>query len=322
MVKKEPAEDLREKLKRRAEWLAKLRYFFDSRGFVEVTPPCLMQQCIRDVHLHPYAVGGAYLQTSPELAMKQMLCQGAGSIYAITPVFRRHEFGEQHHTEFTMLEWYQVQAGFEEGIELVRQLSKTLFSIPLSYLDYCQAFRRQLEIDPIDDDLDSIRRLVSKLSPQLQDVLELDRDACLDVLMTEAVIPALPRGRSYVIGRYPASQSALANLDPQDPRVALRFEWFVESLELGNGYDELCDADEMAMRDQRVATKRRELGHEAVEGPSMLIEQMRAEGMPSSTGMAVGVERLMMAADRLEGRPTSFGDVHWMESSLHEKDDA
>ncbi|MEM6691029.1 MAG: amino acid--tRNA ligase-related protein [Planctomycetota bacterium] len=313
MDKKGSAAPLREKLKRRAAWLAKLRYFFDRRGFVEVTPPCLMRQCIRDTHIHPYAVGESYLQTSPELAMKQMLCEGSGSIYAITPVFRQHESGDQHHTEFTMLEWYQMDAKFEDGIELIRLLSDTVFERPTTYLNYCDAFTRVLDIHPIDGEINKIREMVSRFAPNLQDVGGLDRDACLDVLLTEAVLPALPSKSSVVIGRYPASQSALANLDPHNRCLALRFEWFLEGLELGNGYDELCDVDEMVIRDRSVAEKREQQGHDPLVGPSDLFTLMSRPGMPSSTGMAVGIERLMMAADRIDGKSSSFEDVQWVE---------
>ena len=106
-------------IRQRAELLRQLRQFFDSRGFLEVQPPCLSADCVVDSFIDPIEVTADqlrlgidlsdrfYLQTSPEAAMKRMLAAGAPSIYSLGPVFRAGERGVRHNVEFTMLEWYE-----------------------------------------------------------------------------------------------------------------------------------------------------------------------------------------------------------------------
>lgn len=99
-------------LRQRAELLAKIRFFFTERGYLEVETPIMGRYGTTDVYLSNIKAtfrGETYcLQTSPEYHMKRLLAAGSGSIFQIARVFRDDELGRWHNPEFTLLEWYQL----------------------------------------------------------------------------------------------------------------------------------------------------------------------------------------------------------------------
>jgi len=297
-----------EVLRLRAELLRRTRGFFDGRGFLEVETPLLSADTVVDRHLDPFGVevGGCmssaprryWLQTSPEFAMKRLLAAGAEAIYQITRAFRRDEQGPLHNPEFTIVEWYRVGDGLEEGMTLLGDLAETLFARgPAERLSYREAFRRHVGLDPHTAAAEQLTATAkgqgidppASLSPT-------DRDGWLDLLLVELVQPHLGRDRPTILHDYPASQAALAQLrDDGDTKVAERFELFVDSIELANGYHELTDAEELARRN-RENNRLRELdGKEPLPVESRLLAAMRA-GLPEATGAALGFDRVAMLA--------------------------
>ena len=294
----------------RADLLRKLRRFFDDRGFQEVQPPCLMRQCIADTHIEPIPIAGQavtgrtvgpgeesetfFLQTSPELAMKRMLAAGAGSIYAIVPVFRGGEIGDQHNVEFTMLEWYDVDADANAGIALLSQLAELIFaSQPCEVQTYRELFQHHLSIDPICEPLEGLEKLVASVDASLAQSLASDRDGMLDVLMSQIIQPVIGHDAPLIVRDYPITQAALARASEDDPQCALRFELFYRGVELANGYDELRDAEILLQRCEVVNSQRAALGRSAIPIPTDLVDAMRS-GLPQCCGVAMGVDRLLM----------------------------
>ncbi|NUQ63645.1 MAG: EF-P lysine aminoacylase GenX, partial [Pirellulales bacterium] len=143
-----------DRLRLRAGLLRKVREFFEAREFLEVETPVLSADTVIDRHLDPLAVdigpsagvpSRLWMQTSPEFAMKRLLAAGAPSIYQISRVFRRGELGPLHNPEFTMVEWYQVGAGPEEGMRLLSDLGESLLGRgPAEPVSYAEAFRRHV----------------------------------------------------------------------------------------------------------------------------------------------------------------------------------
>ena len=116
-----------EMLRTRATLLNCIRYFFTGRGYLEVETPLLSADVVVDAHLDPFTVKDvdgrtAYLQTSPEAAMKRLLAAGSGSIVQITHSFRAAEQGKNHNSEFTILEWYGVGTTYQEQMLLTQEL--------------------------------------------------------------------------------------------------------------------------------------------------------------------------------------------------------
>lgn len=281
-------------LRRRAALLRDLRAFLDARGLCEVQTPLLASTAPTDPHIHCIAVPGhGWLQPSPEFAMKRLLAAGSGDIYQLGPVFRAGEAGRRHAVEFTMLEWYRIgmdaPALRGEITDLVRHVLPGL-GPPLA-VTWRSAFLEAVDVDPFTASAGELGDILRAQGIEVH--APLDTAAALDLLFDARVAPALPRGRPVFVTAFPAAQAALAMLDPEHPEHALRFELFVDGLELANGYQELLDADEFERRGVADRAARRAAGMPDQPLDSRLLAAHR-HGLPPCSGVALGVDRLLM----------------------------
>jgi lysyl-tRNA synthetase class 2 len=290
-------------LRLRAELLAATRSFFAERSVLEVDTPALVRHAVTDRHIHSAQVQlpghGAplFLHSSPEYAMKRLLAAGSGDIYQIAHVFRGDEASRLHNAEFTLIEWYRCGYSMQQLIREVALLAALLLDLPLDApfeaLSYQQAFAHALDCDPLlatDSELRALA-LRQRLDPQL--AARCQRDELLDWLMGSVVGPALGLERLCFVHRYPASQAALARLDVDDPRVALRFELYYRGIELANGFEELTDAAQQRERFQADHAQRLGCGLPAPEIDQALLDALAA-GLPPVAGVAVGFDRLLL----------------------------
>lgn len=296
-----------ENLKLRSQVLSQTRQFFSGRGFCEVQTPVLSRDTVVDRHLDPIIVNSRslslpddqvdparnlYLQTSPEFAMKRLVAAGMTAIYQLGPAFRAGECGELHNTEFTMLEWYRRDDGFEEGIRLLEDLVAYVTPWPPAQRKtYQSVFQEILGIDPVADHTDSLAEVAVDRLKVSRDWSS-DRDDWLDLLLSELIQPNLGIQTPVILTNYPASQSALARL-AVDGQTAERFELFFQGVELANGYHELVDASELAARNERVNHLRQTDGKSALPVHSQMLQAM-TDGLPPCSGCALGFDRLVM----------------------------
>lgn len=290
-------------LRQRAELLQRTRAFFEKRNFIEVETPLLSRETIVDRHLDPMRVTMAdaakpwFLQTSPELHMKRLLSETSEAIYQITRSFRGGEQGPLHNPEFTIVEWYRPGDDMQQGMELLSQLSEALLHRgPAKQISYREAFFQFAGIDPLVTTKDDLRAFIEKQEiattrSETQD----DRDTWLDLILVERVQPHLGLERPTILFDYPASQAALARVRQEDPPVAERFELIIDGIELANGYQELLDAEELSRRNDRANEQRIADGKEPLPEPRLLLDAMR-HGLPSCTGCALGLDRVLMLA--------------------------
>ncbi len=268
-----------------------IREFFYARSVLEVETPLLAQAPVADPNITPMQAGQHWLHTSPEYAMKRLLCAGYGDIYQICKVFRAGEAGKRHNPEFSMLEWYRVgwshRQLMDEVAELLQLLLAERFSkLPCLHLTYAQALHTyaQLEVHQCSD------QVIAQCGQALANAdLDLDRDGWLDVIMSHQVEPALPHNTLVFIDQFPASQAALAKLanNEQDVLIAQRFEVFFNGMELANGYQELTDAEQQLQRFQH-ELKNTNRPHDA-----HLIAALE-HGLPDCAGVALGLDRVLM----------------------------
>lgn len=288
-------------LRARAALLAALRGFFGSRGLLEVETPLLSAHATVDRHIDSFrSADGRWLHTSPEFAMKRLLCAGSGPIWQVCKVFRREESGRRHNPEFTMLEWYRP--GFDhhalmgEVAELVTALAAAL-DRPLAgrvgRLSYREAFQQHLGLDPFTADIPAIRAALARAGHDAGDLGGGDRDIWLDVAMSLAVGPKLGLETPCFLYDFPASQAALSRIRRDDPPVAERFELFWRGTELANGFHELGDAAEQRQRFEAEQAWRREQGREVPPYDGNLIAAL-GSGLPDCAGVALGLDRLLM----------------------------
>ena len=287
-------------LRRRASLIADIRTFFRGREVLEVETPVLTGATSPETHVSSFEVhapGDAriagWLQTSPEFAMKRLLCAGSGPIFQITRAFRAGEAGRLHNPEFSILEWYRPGFGYEDLIAEVEDLLRDVLGrIDFRRLTYRAAFRRFAGLDP---EHASLRDLRDRCRARgWNEVRDADRDACLDFLLDDAVQGSLSPGVMTLFD-FPASQCSFARLKPADLSVAERFEVFVDGIEVGNGYRELTDAREQLRRFEQDREKRRQRGLPDVAVDHRLIAALSA-GMPECSGVALGLDRLVMMA--------------------------
>lgn len=295
-------------VQRRGELLWTIREFFHRRGVLEVQTPILSRDMVIDRHIDPVCLPGAslllpdfldstfYLQTSPEFCMKRLLAAGMSSMYEITSVFRAGERGQYHNPEFTMLEWYVLGAGFQQGVDLLASLIEATLQVEsVEQLSYQAAFENTLGCDPLEASLQELEQLAIGLQLGVTASWTDERDEWLNLLFSEGVQPHLGQQRPTIVTHYPATQAALARLCPGDSRTAERYELFIGGVELANGYHELLDAEELECRNQQTLAQRSEDGKPALPLHSRLVEAMRV-GLPACSGCALGLDRLLMVA--------------------------
>lgn len=288
-------------LRARAALLAALRAFFAARGVLEVETPLLSAHATVDRYIDSFRTAdGRWLHTSPEFAMKRLLCAGSGPIWQVCRVFRREESGRHHNPEFSMLEWYRPgydhHALMGEVEALVAELAAALgrpLAGTMERLSYRQAFARHLGLDPFVSGGAEIRAALRQAGHDAGDIGGDDRDAWLDVAMSLAVGPKLGLEAPCFLYDFPASQAALSRIRRDDPPVAERFELFWHGVELANGFHELGDADEQRQRFEAEQQWRRGQGREVPPYDRHLIEAL-AQGLPECAGVALGLDRLLM----------------------------
>ena len=289
-------------LQQRSAVMRAVRTFFESRGFLEVETPLLSRDVVVEAHIDPFVVSEGdgtaprYLQTSPEGAMKRLLAAGAPAIYQITRAFRAGERGKYHNPEFTLLEWYRTGDGQDAAIGLLDDLIHAVLDTPSARrIEYRALFRDVLEIDPWTVTAGQLLELCRSHELAFQHPEKLPKDDLLDGLLAAAIIPRLPSDRPVVVWGYPASQAALAALDPDEPRRAQRFELFHQGLELANGYVELLDPDAWIARARKANAERQAAGKAPLPVETGMLAAMQA-GLPPCAGVALGLDRLVMLA--------------------------
>lgn len=287
--------------------LADVRRYFDDRGILEVSTPVLGASGVSDLHLENLKVelthSTAYLQTSPEYAMKRLLAAGSGPIYQICPAFRGGESGRRHHPEFTMLEWYRPGFSLADLIDEVDCLLRCLHSDlpPLTQATYAELFEQVTDVNPHQADVRQLQELAGRFGLDASHIEHHDDSGCLgdylDLLFATLVEPDL----EYVaVLDFPACQAALARCKTLRGAVlvANRFEIYVGGMELANGYEELRDPEILRQRFDGNNRMRSSRGLEAIEPDERLLAAL--PNMPACCGVAVGFDRLMMIVHEID----------------------
>lgn len=296
-----------EAMRLRARLYAEIRGFFAARGVLEVETPVLSEAGNTEPNIDSFSTAfsghrdaGAprrWLRTSPEYPLKRLLAAGIGDCYELGRVFRNGEAGGRHNPEFTMLEWYRVGWDHlrlaDEAVALVQQaLALVGRRAQVESTSYRDLFLRWVGVEPF---LAADAQLRQPLDGIGIDAQDLSRDDWLDLLMTHVLQPAFGRDEILVVHDYPATQSALARVVDRDGvPVAERFELYLGPLELANGYHELTDAVEQRARFERDVAVRQARGEGAPPIDETLLAAL-ASGMPACSGVALGVDRLLMA---------------------------
>lgn len=269
--------EVRTALEARDQLFKGIRSWFSDAGFIEVeTPIVLSTPCMED-HIDALVCGDRYLRTSPELYHKRILAEGMDKIYEMGRCFRAEEFGRLHHPEYTMLEWYRLDATYKDMMRDTQSLITQLahhFSIETPSF---HTFR------------------VKDLFIELTDwnpLQSFDADR-FDEVICEKVEPYLTAlgGASFLID-YPKEAAALARCVGTEEMYAERWELYIKGVEMANAYSELTDPQEQRNRFERCADKRASRNQEIYP-----IDEAFLEALPrisTAGGTALGVDRFLL----------------------------
>lgn len=308
------------------EALAGARACLRDAGMREVSTAIRRDAAALEPWIEPIAAGqGKWLATSPELAMKQLLCRGAGSIFQIAHVFRAAEIGPRHREEFHLLEWYRVPGELLDVMADVERIVARIFAVAEAVMGANPALapRRWVRVEMIDllrettgfpllgDEpaaeiepllarararagvrwvADGARPTASELADLLAwtELFSLWSDLELDPWLARQA----PDLGVHVVG-FPVMLAALAEVEGAR---AQRFESHVRGVELANGYLELRDPAEQRRRFERVAALREQHGLAELPLPEAFLAALAREGLPRCAGVALGFDRLLALA--------------------------
>ncbi|MBU2977569.1 elongation factor P--(R)-beta-lysine ligase [Alteromonas sp. C1M14] len=291
-------------LRQRAALLRLIRDFFAEQGVLEVETPLLSHGTVTDVHIaafstvFDYSEQGSqetlFLQTSPEYAMKRLLCAGSGDIYQICKAFRHEGAGRHHNPEFTLLEWYRCDYDHHQLMGDVDALLQRVLNTPQAEkISYQQVCMRELDIDPLAVSLSQLQRQAVTLGLDMASAMPDDVDTLLQLLFSLYVEPKIGQEAPCFVYGFPVNQAALARVNSEDPRTADRFEVYFKGIELANGFYELRDAGEQRKRFDQDNGLRQRQGLAPMPLDEHFLHALE-EGLPACSGVAMGVDRLLM----------------------------
>lgn len=315
--------EVRERFRLRALLVREIRQYFDEAGFLEVETPVL-QQVASGAAAEPFVTRSRYLDAevqlriSLELPLKRLIVGGLERVYELGRAFRNEDLDVTHAPEFTELEAYWAYADyndlrrFTEGLfgrladrtialagdsaEIVAAAQR--FRPPFATLDFVEALERASGIENLlaksREELRVLARAAGSTVPDGSST-----GTFLDKLFEHFVEPGIDRV-TFVVD-HPASTTPLAKRHRSKAGRVERFEVFCPGFELANAYTELTDPDEQERRFQEQLGER---GDDRYAYDADFVEALRF-GMPPTTGIGMGIDRLMMA---LLGR-SSIKDV-------------
>ena len=274
----------RQVLTARAKIIQEIRNFFITRGYLEVETPHRIPANAPEPHIDPVPSNDWALHTSPELAMKRLLAVGHEKIFQICRVWREGELGRYHLPEFSLLEWYRSGIDYRDLMTDCMALLQSI--VPVGRISRSG---RKITLAPPWEELTVAEAFSSYASISLEQALDTNS---FEEVLTAEVEPNLGKARPTFLTEYPAAMAALARVKPGDPRVAERFELYIDGLELANAFSELTDPLEQRQRFTADEAQRRGAGKTPYPLPENFLTDLSA--MPEAAGIALGLDRLVM----------------------------
>jgi lysyl-tRNA synthetase class 2 len=301
------SEDARRLFVDRARIISEVRSYLDSNAFIEVETPVLQPiyggALARPFTTHHNALDrDLYLRIATELYLKRLIVGGLERVYELGKDFRNEGVSPKHNPEFTMVEWYEAYADYEDEARRLEELvSRAAAAVGYSgALDFSSPWRRITFFSAIQEatgiDLEDHRDAESLAAAIAERGLELQTDGLTwfelaDDLLSKFVEPSLQQP-TFVLD-YPSEISPLAREHRSAPGLVERWEAFAGGMEIANAFSELTDADVQRARFE--AQQRMEaLGAEEFHPYDELFLQALEQGMPPAGGVGLGIDRLVM----------------------------
>ena len=298
----------------RSQIIKFIRDYFDTRGYVEVETP-MMQVIPGGATARPFETFHnalslpMFLRIAPELYLKRLVVGGVERVYEINRNFRNEGVSTRHNPEFTMLEFYQAYADYNDLMDitedLLRQIATNLLGTTDvtsegNTYDFGSPFARLTVFDSILDfnpeitaeqlsDLDSARKLAESLGVKLKDSYGLGK---VQIEIFEKTVEHRLMDPTFIT-EYPTEVSPLARRNDHNPFVTDRFEFFVGGREIANGFSELNDAEDQAERFKQQVAEKDAGDDEAMHFDADYVRALEF-GLPPTAGEGIGIDRLVM----------------------------
>jgi lysyl-tRNA synthetase class 2 len=316
-------EDVRTTFRRRAQIIQFLRAFLTERGFIEVETP-IMQPIAGGAAARPFVTHhnaldmDLYLRIAPELYLKRLLVGGFERVFELNRVFRNEGVSTRHNPEFTMLEFYQAYATYEDLMQLTEELFAGLAVAILGTqrvrygdwdIDLAPPWQRVSIPDYVAERLQLPRALVRQLDldtlqaagQRLGGGLARDyaqhygRDAAAGYLLVDLFeqLAEADLVQPTFVHEYPVATSPLARRNEQSPQFVDRFELYIAGQEMANAFSELNDADDQRRRFE-AQLRQRAAGDEEAHVMDEDFVRALEHGMPPAAGEGIGVDRVVM----------------------------
>lgn len=306
-------DEVRAIFRTRGKIVTAMRRFLDDRGFTEVETPTL-QPIYGGASARPFVTHhnqlkqDLYLRIAVELYLKRLIVGGMGRVYEISKVFRNEGVDRTHNPEFTMMECYQAYADYNDIMQLVEDLFRTIAlevhgTTALEYqgqlIDFGPAWQRvsipEAIVEKTGIDIMELTELAPLQAAIRASGLKVDPKPSwgkqVDELFSEYVQPLLIQP-TFILD-HPVPLSPLAKKRPDEPLLTERFEPIIAGMEMGNAFTELNDPLD---QEQRFLEQGRAYDAGDDEAQQMDLDYLNAlmYGMPPTGGLGIGVDRVVM----------------------------
>ena len=298
------SEDSRRDFEVRARMVASVRRYLDGHGFVEVETP-ILQPRYGGALADPFVTRSneldqtLYLRIATELYLKRLIVGGLERVYELGRDFRNESVSYKHAPEFTMVEWYEAYADYQDTMRRIEELVETVARETIGTtkatfrgheVDLAAPWKRVKLVEQLEErglwtrDEAELRRLLNErgVDTSANDTWS----KLVDHALSHFVEPDLIQ--PTILHDYPVEVSPFARPTDDDPSIVERFEFFVGGMELGNAFTEINDPDEQAERFAQQAADA-----QGQQGDPDYVEAL-AYGMPPTGGLGLGIDRLAM----------------------------
>jgi len=322
--------DVRRVFERRSRLIRALRDFLEAEGYLEVETP-MMQPLAGGAMARPFVTHhntldmDLYLRIAPELYLKRLIVGGLDRVYELNRNFRNEGISTQHNPEFTMMEFYQAYADYQDMIELSERLLRHVAQTVLGSLEFeygehhisFEKFERYTMKEAVVrfwpqaagdlamadlDDVQNLRQRVPALNTWFSSeiggapISESFVNQCSPGEVLQAVFEMVAEHHliqpTFILD-FPLEVSPLAKQKPDDPNFVERFELYVGGMEIANAFSELNDPAEQRnrFRYQQLLREKGDLSAHAIDEDYI---RALSYGMPPTGGEGIGIDRLTM----------------------------
>ena len=307
-------EKTREVFKSRTKVVQAIRDYLTHIDFMEVETP-MMHPIPGGAVARPFVTHHnvldmkLFLRIAPELYLKRLVVGGFERVFEINRSFRNEGMSTRHNPEFTMLEFYQAYADYQDLMILTEDMMRSIiqkvlgttvvtyqgeeydFSLPftkMTVLESITHFNPDITLDMLTDRVKA-KNVAEKLGINVEPTFGIGK---IQIEIFEKTVEAKLKSPTFIT-EYPTEVSPLARSNNINPEVTDRFEFFVGGRELANGFSELNDPEDQAARFKKQVEQLESGDHEAMHFDADYITALEY-GMPPTAGEGIGIDRLVM----------------------------